>query len=86
MKIVEIVASRSVRVNTGNFEGTEHFVSAKAELDELDDPEQSMMELAGIVEERMVVQLQHHYKARAVKNLIELGNIRKHHGLKGKPV
>lgn len=84
MRITEIVASRSVRVNTGNFEGTDHFVSAKAELDELDDPEQAMMELAGIVEERIVVQLQNHYKTRNVKNLIELGNIRKHHGLKGK--
>lgn len=84
MKITEIVASRSVRVNTGNFEGTDHFVSAKAELDELDDPEQAMMELASIVEERIVVQLQNHYKTRNVKTLQELGAIRKHHGLKGK--
>jgi len=84
MKITEIVASRSVRVNTGNFEGTDHFVSAKAELDELDDPEQAMMELASIVEERIVLQLQRHYQVRGVKTLIELGAIRKHHGLKGK--
>lgn len=35
--VAEINVSRSVRVNTGQYEGTEAFVSLKVVLDELDD-------------------------------------------------
>lgn len=83
MKVTEIVISRSIRVNTGNYEGTDHFISAKAELDELDDFASASADLAAQVEEQMVTQLRAHYGVRNVKNLLELSAIRKHHGLKG---
>lgn len=35
--VAEICVSKSVRVNTGQYEGTETFVSLKVVLDELDD-------------------------------------------------
>lgn len=37
--VAEINVSKSVRVNTGQYEGTETFVSLKVVLDELDDYE-----------------------------------------------
>lgn len=49
-RITEMTVSRSVRMNTGNYEGTEQFVSMKAEVDELDDPREVAAELAATVE------------------------------------
>ena len=40
--VAEINVSRSVRVNTGQYEGTELFVSLKVVLDELDDYDQEL--------------------------------------------
>ena len=33
MKVIEVVVSRSVKVNTGNYESMDFFVSLKAEVD-----------------------------------------------------
>lgn len=43
--VAELCVSRSVRVNTGQYEGTECFVSMKVQLDELDDPTKEMADL-----------------------------------------
>lgn len=83
MRVTEIVASRSVRVNTGEYEGTEHFVSLKAEVDELDTPEQAMAELAAMAEQQLARQLLAHYLTRGKKALSTLDAVKKHHGLKG---
>ena len=79
----EIVVSRSVRVNTGNYEGTEHFVSMKTELDAngLDDPEEETHRLVGVVERAMVAQLVRSYKARGKKEMTDPEKVARHHGL-----
>ena len=77
--VKEITVSRSVRVNTGNYEGTEHFVSMKAELDEFDDPASVHAELAAGVERAMVSQLHRSYKVRGKK--LTATQVATHHGL-----
>ncbi len=80
MVVKEIVVSRSVRVNTGNYEGTEHFVSMKAEIDELDDEAKASAELNAHVERAMVTQLVRAYKVRGKKDMTP-EKVAKHHGL-----
>lgn len=79
MEIREVVVSRNVRVNTGNYEGTEQFVSMRAELDELDSVETATRELTAHVERAMVTQLHRSYRARG-KSMSET-DVAKHHGL-----
>ncbi len=79
MEVKEITVSRSVRVNTGNYEGTEHFVSMKAELDELDGTLSSTRDLSEKVDCAMLDQLCVAYKKRG-KNLSR-DQIAKQHGL-----
>jgi hypothetical protein len=83
VRVTEIVASRSVKVNTGDYENTDHFLSMRAELDELDTPDQAAQELAAQVEESLAKQLLAHYRARGKKALADLAAVKKHHGLKG---
>jgi hypothetical protein len=77
--VKEISCSRSVRVNTGQYEGTEYFVSMKMELDDLDDEAVEADRLALVVEEAIGRQLFASYKVRG-KNL-NRAQIAKQHGL-----
>ena len=79
VNITEITVSRSVRVNTGNYEGTEHFVSAKAELDEFDDEAEIASKVSEIVEKALMVQLIRAYKVRGKK--LTASEIGKQHGI-----
>lgn len=79
--VKEVAVSRSVRVNTGNYEGTEHFVSMKAEVG-FDDPEAVREELNALVEEAMIAQLLHSYKVR--KKAMTRAQVQKLHGLAGR--
>ncbi len=88
MKIDQIIISRSVRVNTGNYEGTEHFVSIRADLDDvglglLTDEELDVeaRKLNKQVELTMLRQLVRSYKVRGVKNMQDPKKIAVHHGL-----
>ncbi len=80
MVVREISVSRSCRVNIGNYEGTEHSVHMKAELDELDDVRSSTAELSAHVERAMVEQLCRSYKVRGKKDMTA-PRVAKHHGL-----
>ena len=83
MFIKEIVVSRTVRVNTGNYEGTEHFLSMKAEMGELDKPIEvgiATAQLNAHVERALVAQLVRAYKVRGKKDMTA-EKIAKHHGL-----
>ena len=80
MVIREIVVSRSVRVNTGNYEGLEHFMSMKAELDELDDETAVARRLTETVERSMVEQLVRSYRVRGKSGMTHEKTAR-HHGL-----
>lgn len=86
MEIKEIVISRSCRINIGNYEGLEHFLSMKAQLDELDDEVMAVEELAAKVERAMVAQLVRSYKARGKKDMTDPAKVAKHHGLSYVPV
>ena len=82
MRTTEVCVSRSVRVNMGNYEGTDHFVSMKAELDGLDDDEASATaELTAHVERAMVRQLSRAYKVRGKKDMVPFEKVARHHGL-----
>ncbi|KFH18473.1 hypothetical protein IB60_17405 [Brucella abortus LMN1] len=79
-EIREVTVSRSVRVNTGNYEGTEHFVSMRATLDELDTVEEATAEVTARVERAMVAQLHRSYQVRGKKDMTP-EKVARHHGL-----
>ncbi len=85
MKVTEIAVSRSVRMNTGNYEGTEHFVSMKAEVDELDDVAEEARALAATVERTMVTQLVRSYRVRGKTTMSDPKAVARHHGLSHVP-
>jgi len=80
-QIKEIVASRSIKINVGNYESVDHFVSMKMELDELDDEPKCADELAETVELAIARQVALGYKARGKKNMASTLAVAKHHGL-----
>ncbi len=80
MNVREVRVSRTVRVNTGNYEGTEHHVSMVAELDELDVETIEAEKLSALVDEAMVRQLVRSYRVRGKKDMT-LSRIKRHHGL-----
>lgn len=79
----EVVISRSVRVNTGKYEGTEQFVSIKRELDEFDDASEEAYDLSVVVEKAIVVQLVRSYLSRRKRMTPE--EVARHHGLSHVP-
>ena len=81
MKILEVSVSRSVRVNTGNYEGTEHFVSIKAQVEEFDSSEEALQEASAVAERAMVEQLCRAYRVRGKNAMTDPVAVGKHHGL-----
>ena len=79
MEIEEVNASCSVRMNTGNYEGTEYFVSVKVSVDQFDDPQECTDLAQKRAVEAMLGQLERAYKARGKKLTRE--QICKQHGL-----
>lgn len=79
--IKEVTVSLSCRVNHGNYEGSEHFVSVKAELDELDDAREVAAELRATAERAMHAGLVRSYGVRRKKLTDE--QIARQHGLSG---
>lgn len=80
VEITEIIVSRSCRVNLGNYESLEHFVSMRARMEELDCDELVFAQLSAKVERAMVSQLQRSYKIRGKKDMTA-ENVARHHGL-----
>lgn len=80
MLVKEIVISRAVKINTGNYESTDHFLSMKAEIDGLDDEASAAAELNAHVERAMVAQLVRAYKVRGKKDMTA-EKVARHHGL-----
>jgi len=78
-EVNEIVVSRTVRVNTGNYEGTEFFVSHKAVIDEFDSPEEETARLQKQVDTAMVLQLGASYRVRG--KAITASALAKLHGI-----
>ena len=83
MRVREIVCSKSARVNVGNYEGVEHFVSMKADLDELDDPTEVAAELCATAERAIVRQLHRSYRVRG--KTMSSTEVAKHHGFSHAP-
>ncbi|MEE9592031.1 MAG: hypothetical protein V3W28_00430 [Thermoplasmata archaeon] len=84
MEIKEITVSRSVRVNTGNYEGTEHLVRMRAEVDPtFDDLHEAHDALVRVVEYAMVEQLVRSYRVRGKKDMADPKRMARHHGLCG---
>ena len=81
MRIIEIALSRSVRVNTGNYEGTEIFCSVKAELDELDDMQEVRTTVKAALNEALLDDLTEHYRLRGQSDRMTLEAIRRRHGV-----
>lgn len=77
--IKEITASRSVKMNLGNYESVDFFLSMKAELDEFDDPAVETEELQAKVDAATIQQVRRAYRARGKK--VSLAALCKQHGL-----
>lgn len=78
-EIKTVTASLQVRVNTGQYEGTEALVSMTAELDEFDAEHQETANLQAKVDEAMLLQLRAIYKARGKSTSAKM--IAKQHGI-----
>lgn len=78
-EVKEVTVSRTCKINIGNYESVDHFVSMKAELDPFDDPEEAVRETAAQVETAMAAQLARSYRVRGKK--MGLADVVKHHGL-----
>lgn len=79
MKIVEVVVSRSVRVNLGNYEAVDFFVSMKAEADEEDSATAVALDVRRKVESAIAKDIEIHFKKRGKK--ISEQDIRKRYGI-----
>lgn len=78
-EVKSVTASLQVRVNTGQYEGTEALVSMTAEIDEFDSPEEETARLQRQVDEAMLLQLRAIYKARGKSTSAKM--IAKQHGI-----
>ena len=74
-----VTASLQVRVNTGQYEGTEALVSMTAELDEFDDAVEETAALQRRVDEAMLLQLRAIYKSRGKSTSAAM--VAKQHGV-----
>lgn len=81
--VKELNVSRSVRVNTGQYEGTEVFVSMKAELDEFDDPDQELANLEDRADKAILMSVYGVHASTGKKPTIKA--IATRHGLKIHP-
>ncbi len=79
MEIKEITVARSYRVNLGNYENVDVFVSMRAEVDGLDDATQETGVLGCCVEDAALLQIISVYKARGKK--VSEAEVRRRHGL-----
>ena len=81
MKITEIVVSRSVNIKTRDYEGTQPFVSMKAEVDDLsgESPVEVYKYLARAVNSAVLNQAVEAHKARGKKVTREEAS--KRHGI-----
>lgn len=64
MLVQNITISRAVKVNIGNYESTDIFVSMTAQLDDFDDPKESAIKLKDAVLDDILNQLIVLYKER----------------------
>lgn len=80
-EVREVTASVSVRVNTGNYEGTEFFTSVRAELGDFEDPQEATKQVQRVAEQAMLRQLHRSYKVRGKKTMEDVNVIARHHGL-----
>ncbi len=80
MEVTGITVARTHRVNLGNYENVDVFVSMRAEIDmALDDTIQETALLAGAVEDAALQQIMFVYKARGKKVTEE--QIKRRHGI-----
>jgi hypothetical protein len=79
MKINEVVVSRSVRVNLGDYQAVDFFVSMKAEIDELDTPAEAALALRRHVEDAIATDIRVNFKKRG--KVISEQDIRKRYGI-----
>lgn len=77
--VKEVTASMSVRVNVGDYQGTEFFVSMKAEVTELDPLDVVLRETQAAVCQAMVDNVRRSYAARG-KTLTD-DQVRRQHGI-----
>ncbi|QNN99802.1 hypothetical protein P67b_00043 [Ruegeria phage Tedan] len=80
-ELKEITTSVSCRLNTGNYEGTEFFVSLKFEVEDFDDPNEIINVARNAANLAMVAQLARAYKGMGKK--VTRADLAKRHGLVG---
>ena len=78
-EVVEITASCSVKLNMGNYQSTDFFLSMKAEVDEFEDIEEAQRGLRKKVEQAMMAQLARAYKVMGKK--VTEQDLAKRHGI-----
>lgn len=81
MKICEINVSRAVKMNLGNYESLDHFVSMKLEVMEGEDVMKAATTLAIKVERALARQVVQSYKIRGKRGMATMEAVAEHHGL-----
>ena len=79
MEIREITVARTYKVNLGNYENVDVYLSMTAQLDELDPVQICTQLLAERVETAALRQLESVYKARGKK--VTEAEVRRRHGI-----
>ena len=80
-ELKEVTVARTCKMNLGNYESADQFVSMTAVLDDFDDAEEETAALVARVDRAMATQLHLSYKARGKSMSLE--QVKKHHGLTG---
>ena len=79
MEIKEITVARSYKVNLGNYENVDVFVSMRAEVDGLDDAVMEAGVLGCRAEDAALLQIMSVYRARGKK--VSEAEARRRHGI-----
>lgn len=79
MEVKEIIVSKTAKVNLGNYEAFDSFVSVRAQLHELDDEVKCLADLNAVAERALVAQLVRSYRVRGKQ--MDASAVAKHHGL-----
>lgn len=78
MKITEVAASRTVRINLGDYQSTDFFVSMKAEVFDGEKRTDAARSLHKLIDRVLLIEVARHFKARG--KTVKTDELRKRYG------
>lgn len=78
-EVREVVVSASAKINVGDYQSTDFFLSLRADVDELEDPAEAVVSLQATVDGLLCAQLLRAYRKMGKK--VDPVAVAKRHGL-----